>query len=285
MDGTEHSPLPPVGPDRGPLPYSSPLAGPVSNPDEAGRELAALLALRAEPDREADAARKDAAREIGTMIRRARLQARLGQSELARRAGITQAALSDIERGAGRDGPRYRILRQIAAAMNRSLVLQHQEAGTAPGEAILTGPLVLEDGLPGPLRCRARPLLATADVVRMARALLTPESLDRVMRLESSAASRPAGADLWELEAEGTARFSLAVQIPCLLLWLEGRGVVEPAEHLQVTPAASCTRPAEAADLLAETGIVEITLPHPGPARLLTLPLHSLKDPTSEGNG
>jgi transcriptional regulator with XRE-family HTH domain len=60
-----------------------------------------------------------AALEIGQLIRRARAQAGLTQIDLAKAAGLTQGALSDIELGKGKEGPSYRILRDLWRALNR----------------------------------------------------------------------------------------------------------------------------------------------------------------------
>lgn len=62
-----------------------------------------------------------AAIEIGARIRIARIAAGLTQSKLAKQIGCNQGDLSDIERGQGRDGPSYRLLRSIAEALGIEL--------------------------------------------------------------------------------------------------------------------------------------------------------------------
>ncbi len=76
-----------------------------------------------------------AALEIGQIIRRLRKNRGLTQSALAQRCGVNQGALSEIERGHGRDGPSYRILRDIARALsvNLPLLLDAQISGAMPG--------------------------------------------------------------------------------------------------------------------------------------------------------
>jgi transcriptional regulator with XRE-family HTH domain len=59
-----------------------------------------------------------AALEIGQLVRRARAGTGMTQIDLAKAAGLTQGALSDIERGKGKDGPSYRILRALWRALN-----------------------------------------------------------------------------------------------------------------------------------------------------------------------
>lgn len=64
-----------------------------------------------------------AAFEIGLLIKRARRAKGWTQAELAERANVTQGALSDIENGKGVDGPSYRVVRQIANAVEMDLAM------------------------------------------------------------------------------------------------------------------------------------------------------------------
>jgi ribosome-binding protein aMBF1 (putative translation factor) len=59
--------------------------------------------------------------EIGAMVRELRLGAGLSQEELARRAGMTQPALSRLERGGGI--PTIAVLDRIAAALHATLTV------------------------------------------------------------------------------------------------------------------------------------------------------------------
>ena len=71
-----------------------------------------------------------AALEIGLLIKRARLSKGLTQAAVAKKAGVTQSALSDIENGKGVDGPSYRVIRQIAEAVDMELTMSPRQ--TAP---------------------------------------------------------------------------------------------------------------------------------------------------------
>jgi transcriptional regulator with XRE-family HTH domain len=70
-----------------------------------------------------------AAIEIGERIRAARHACNLTQAALARKIGCKQADISTIERGQGRDGPSYRILRAIAEALRVELPINPFPAG------------------------------------------------------------------------------------------------------------------------------------------------------------
>lgn len=65
-----------------------------------------------------------AAIEIGLELKRARESRGLTQVELAEATGIGQGAISDIERGKGRDGPSYRVIRDIAAALGAEVSVE-----------------------------------------------------------------------------------------------------------------------------------------------------------------
>ena len=62
-----------------------------------------------------------AALEAGRLVRTVRTEAGLSQKMLAARLSITQARVSAIESGEGRDGPSYGLLRRIAAACGTPL--------------------------------------------------------------------------------------------------------------------------------------------------------------------
>ena len=66
-------------------------------------------------------------------MRAARLRARLTQEELARRAGMSQEALSLLERGGG--NPTMKTLERIARALDCSLEISFDEP-SASGVAI-----------------------------------------------------------------------------------------------------------------------------------------------------
>jgi ribosome-binding protein aMBF1 (putative translation factor) len=72
-------------------------------------------------DPEVRAGYEDARRaiELGAMVRQLRLDAGLSQEELAQRTGMTQPALSRLERGGGI--PTIAVLDRIASALNATL--------------------------------------------------------------------------------------------------------------------------------------------------------------------
>ncbi len=61
--------------------------------------------------------------EIGERIRYARQRAGLTQAQLAENTGCKQADICNIERGKGRDGPTYRLLRIISEALGEELFI------------------------------------------------------------------------------------------------------------------------------------------------------------------
>jgi transcriptional regulator with XRE-family HTH domain len=78
---------------------------------------------------------KVAAVQTGILIRRFRDEAGLTQSDLARRIGSTQSHISDIERGAGPQGPTVALLERIASACGMELMISVQSRS----------PMALED--------------------------------------------------------------------------------------------------------------------------------------------
>lgn len=65
-----------------------------------------------------------AAIEIGLELKRARERKGLTQVELAAATGIAQGAVSDIERGKGKDGPSYRVISDIARALDAEIAIE-----------------------------------------------------------------------------------------------------------------------------------------------------------------
>jgi DNA-binding XRE family transcriptional regulator len=74
-------------------------------------------------DPEVRAGYEDARRaiELGAMVRQRRFEASLSQEELAQRAGMTQPALSRLERGGGI--PTITVLDRIANALHATLIV------------------------------------------------------------------------------------------------------------------------------------------------------------------
>ena len=79
------------------------------------------------------------ARRLGRSVRASRLRARLTQEELARRAGMSQEALSLLERGGG--NPTMKTLERIARALDCSLEISF-------GEPFASGVAIEYDGRP-----------------------------------------------------------------------------------------------------------------------------------------
>lgn len=70
-----------------------------------------------DPELAALAPMSSAAVEAGEIVRAVRLAANMPQKRLAEAAGLSQPALSAVERGEGKDGPTYRTLRDLARAL------------------------------------------------------------------------------------------------------------------------------------------------------------------------
>ena len=80
---------------------------------------------------EARAAIMDVAKEI----RRMRLNAGLTQTQVAKRAGMSQPEISRIEAGVGRQGPSVDTLSRLATACNQRLVVSMQAITSAEGKS------------------------------------------------------------------------------------------------------------------------------------------------------
>ena len=100
--------------------------------------------LQAVPDATEIAQAVEAAVAAGDLVRRLRDRRNMTQSTLARRAGTTQAHLSEIERGVGRNGPTVGTLSRILRELDDRLVVQSQ-AERAEGLAADVTPGALVD--------------------------------------------------------------------------------------------------------------------------------------------
>lgn len=91
---------------------------------ELGRSLAeALHVLEArDPASAARTGLTSAGMRAGAIVRGMRRSAGLAQAELALRLGVSQERVSEIERGAGPQGPTFELLERIAAACGMKLV-------------------------------------------------------------------------------------------------------------------------------------------------------------------
>jgi len=103
-----------------------------------GRPLSDMLARieARNPELAAQSGLSSAAMRAGTMVREMRKGAGLSQGELAERIGVTQERVSEIERGAGPQGPTFALLERIAAACGwRLAALPAEEAVPATAVA------------------------------------------------------------------------------------------------------------------------------------------------------
>jgi len=78
--------------------------------------------------------------EAGRYVANMREKAGLTQAELAKRLGISQARVSAIENGEGRDGPSYALLKRITAACGGDLIF----VSSARGARAVSSPVVLD---------------------------------------------------------------------------------------------------------------------------------------------
>jgi transcriptional regulator with XRE-family HTH domain len=81
-----------------------------------------------------------AAIEVGLALRRARVGAGLSQPDLSRLTGVPQSAISDIERGIGKNGPSFRMIKTLASALKHELKLLPEE-----GEPALVDPVAVSE--------------------------------------------------------------------------------------------------------------------------------------------
>ena len=77
--------------------------------------------VRADPEAERAYLTRRAILQTARYVQGLRTDAGFSQTELARRAGLSQAQISHIENGHGRHGPSVDVLARIAAACGRDL--------------------------------------------------------------------------------------------------------------------------------------------------------------------
>jgi DNA-binding XRE family transcriptional regulator len=181
-----------------------------------------------DPDFFKEAGIDPVALEIGVQIKQARLRAGFTQTQLAEASGVPQGAISDIERGKGKDGPSYR--RVKARRSGRCLALSPRDG--EPESAAQEGPVLHNVGNSG--------MLMLTDIVVGSGSLLAPvlrsilpelamKVLATNIRAALLAAPGRGGAsgahgrsDLWELEAHGEAK--VKVSEPSVVLIFDGPG-------------------------------------------------------------
>jgi len=76
-----------------------------------------------------------AKKNIGSILRERRISKGISQSELARKAGITQTFLSLVEHG--NRAPSYDVLQRIAGVIGEDATHLEQEAGTADLDTVI----------------------------------------------------------------------------------------------------------------------------------------------------
>lgn len=103
--------------------------------------------------------------EANLLIRRARQEAGLTQGQLARRLGVTQAALARLERGGS--NPTVATLDRVVRAAGRRLELRLGRAEPSVDESLIREALELS---PAERIRRAERLLADADAIAAAGA-------------------------------------------------------------------------------------------------------------------
>ncbi|WP_314951951.1 helix-turn-helix transcriptional regulator [Bradyrhizobium lupini] len=88
-----------------------------------GRSLADLVERieRADTSLAAEKELSSAAMRAGELVRAMRKDARLSQSQLADKLGISQARISEIESGVGTQGPTWDLMERISVACGKTL--------------------------------------------------------------------------------------------------------------------------------------------------------------------
>lgn len=74
---------------------------------------------------------------IAALVREMRKGAKLSQSALGRQIGVSQARISELEAGLGRQGPSFLLMERIAAACGRGFALSPVAAGTPEADTLL----------------------------------------------------------------------------------------------------------------------------------------------------
>lgn len=90
---------------------------------------------------------------VGSRIRAIRNELHLTQVELSKRSGVSQSAISDIEKGV--KSPSVETLQMIAEALGRSpadFVTNKKEAATSNGDSLRNEVIYLYDNLSEPSR-------------------------------------------------------------------------------------------------------------------------------------
>ena len=116
-----------------------------------------------------------AAMEIGHRLRLRRLELGLTQAALANLAGCEQGDLSNIERGKGKDGPTFRVLQTLIAALDAELVISPR--------SLTGGHIELSNGDAAKIVCSSAPYETFLPLVAQARwNNLVPQILHKLQK-------------------------------------------------------------------------------------------------------
>jgi transcriptional regulator with XRE-family HTH domain len=143
-----------------------------------------------------------AALRAGDVVRRMRKMARLSQSQLAEQIGVKQSRISEIESGVGSQGPTWELMERIAAACDRSLVVDVDTAGQLdPSASQGVDPWGPDAGpAPGFQAKPGRRWLSLQDITEVVRQIL-PQLIAQSLKL----ANTPRPAVPWETAFGGPA--------------------------------------------------------------------------------
>lgn len=181
-------------PPRNTVPLRDALSAIVSRPHVLDREVVDPTAI-----------------EIGLELRRARQQAGLTQSQVAELAGMTQSALSDIENGKGTDGPNYRTIRDIAAAIGGRITLAPARNGLTVAAFEGTESVSLAE------QSRDAAVATTIvpeDAMKLMRAVVSRDEFVKVRKVLKKAGThfaepQPLGCRLWSIHPRAKARLNV----------------------------------------------------------------------------
>lgn len=162
--------------------------------------------------------------EIGLALKAARLKAGMTQTDLSKRTGIPQSAISDIENGKGTEGPSFRTIRQLADALGAEIEIKPagvdgDRARQALQALAQLSELMLVNTASGPLVTSLLGLVlesvdkkVLAELMAKAKVLSATASAKAEIASNAKAVLGGPASDLaafWELAAHKTAKVAL----------------------------------------------------------------------------
>ncbi|HYM31651.1 MAG TPA: helix-turn-helix transcriptional regulator [Candidatus Cybelea sp.] len=137
----------PIGAKQMVLEYAKTARKPVApkaSSGERGRPLGSVLEYyeTRDPEAVARSGLSSAGMRAGAIVRGMRRSAKYSQAELAKRIGISQERISEIERGAGPQGPTFELLERIATACKMELKPLNQAQSDALRQFTMTEELL-----------------------------------------------------------------------------------------------------------------------------------------------